>query len=782
MKKLLIVLLTIVLFIPLNTYSISNTNKEEVIYVSNNLDGSINGVYVVNGYSLEKDDTIIDYGSYKNIINLTNTNDIKVNDDMISINASKGKFFYQGDSPDKELPWIFNFKYYLDNKEIDPLDLAGKSGTFKIVGSIKPNPLSDSIFSDYFLIQASFSFDSNKVNIIKADDATDAYNGSVRLLNYTVLPSSSLDFEIVGSSEAFEMNSIQISAVPFNMNYDLSQLESLSELELAIKKLNAGVSKINSGGKELNKSTILLYDNLKKITNGVFELNEGELKLSEGSSLFNTGLFEYSKGINTLVNKLNELGSGMDELKSGLVLIDDSIVQLADGSKKYKEGLSEYLDGVSQLNDGQKQFVEGLSTMASESNKLIEGGNKLASASQQISDGLSIFDGIDLEGKVTLEDMEKLKDIIDIILSFWNSAEANINTYDINVLIDSLNKSKDILESIKNILLPLKDSFSREAIIERLNIENPDDPDVSKLIDELVSVGEFVKVAIDNIDTALNNINATLNDVDKLEELFNTIKSYLEQGKDTFTKLKTALENYDSEKAFELINNILTFNKQFKKFNDGLQEYTQGVNSLVGAINNELLPGAKKISDGLDELDKNSDGLLDGIQMMIDGEVKIDEGLKMIIEKLDFSDLDEVKALKDGIDLLLSSHSELLNGEKELSKGLNQLSNGLGQYLDGFSKYSSGINEFSTGLSELNYGTNLLESNTSGMSEKIDEALGAFVKEGFELRSFVDDKNTNISHLQFVFVTDSISITKEIKEEVVTPKKSFFEKLLDLFR
>lgn len=102
--------------------------KEENVYGTLENDGSVSGIYVVNSYSLDSDEEITDYGDYSSVKNLSSDEDISVNGDEVTVDASKGKFYYQGNLSSKDLPWNIELHYYLDGKEVDASELGGASG------------------------------------------------------------------------------------------------------------------------------------------------------------------------------------------------------------------------------------------------------------------------------------------------------------------------------------------------------------------------------------------------------------------------------------------------------------------------------------------------------------------------------------------------------------------------------------------------------------------------------------------------------------------------------
>ena len=174
-----------------NTLSVfaaaDNTEKDENIYVNLNQDGSVAGIYVVNEFELKEDSKIVDYGTYDEVRNLTTDSEIAISGNELSVNAPKGKFYYQGNLATKEMPWLISIQYYLDGEEIEAEDLAGKSGELKIVIGIKENTAVDNGFFDNYLVQATVNLNTEKCSNIKADGATAGNVGKNRQLLYNIM-------------------------------------------------------------------------------------------------------------------------------------------------------------------------------------------------------------------------------------------------------------------------------------------------------------------------------------------------------------------------------------------------------------------------------------------------------------------------------------------------------------------------------------------------------------------------------------------------------------------
>ena len=97
-----------------------NQSKDEIVYVSLDLNGQATGVYVVNMFDVPTPTTILDYGNYASVQNLSSLALIQYSNGVIQSEAPKGKFFYQGNHPQATLPWQISIKYHLNNQPIAP--------------------------------------------------------------------------------------------------------------------------------------------------------------------------------------------------------------------------------------------------------------------------------------------------------------------------------------------------------------------------------------------------------------------------------------------------------------------------------------------------------------------------------------------------------------------------------------------------------------------------------------------------------------------------------------
>ena len=107
----------------------TNLLKDENVYVTLMEDGTVSNVYVVNEFTSTSDNEVMDYGKYSSVKNLTTDAEIQQNGDQVTVDVTKGKFYYQGNMETKDIPWKISIGYTLDGKAIRASELAGKKRT-----------------------------------------------------------------------------------------------------------------------------------------------------------------------------------------------------------------------------------------------------------------------------------------------------------------------------------------------------------------------------------------------------------------------------------------------------------------------------------------------------------------------------------------------------------------------------------------------------------------------------------------------------------------------------
>lgn len=290
-KKLTAALLAVLLtaaMLPVSAWAAAeNTPKEEVVYVNLNSDGSVQEINVVNIFDLESDGQIIDYGAYESLRNMTTTDEIGYSGEVITIDAKKGRLYYEGRLDSDVMPWKIAVRYYMDGTEYSGEEIAGKSGSLKITMTITENKECTGDFFAGYALQASITLDTKKCSNIRAEGATVVNAGRSKQLSYTILPNKGADIEITADVTDMEMSGIAINGVKLNLSVEIDDEEIQSKIDEIIRaanELDEGAAGLKSGAEQLYDSTGLLQEKVEELYTGVGTLSSGSADLSSGLS------------------------------------------------------------------------------------------------------------------------------------------------------------------------------------------------------------------------------------------------------------------------------------------------------------------------------------------------------------------------------------------------------------------------------------------------------------------------------------------------------------------
>ncbi len=85
--------------------AVNDTPKEEVVYARLSAAGAVDNVYVVNVLKPNAPGTVVDYGPYTAVQNLTDASGIEQQGDAVSVDVAGDSLSYQGDLGAAALPW-----------------------------------------------------------------------------------------------------------------------------------------------------------------------------------------------------------------------------------------------------------------------------------------------------------------------------------------------------------------------------------------------------------------------------------------------------------------------------------------------------------------------------------------------------------------------------------------------------------------------------------------------------------------------------------------------------
>lgn len=360
------------------------------------------------------------------------------NGDELSWNIDSNELYYQGKS-NNQLPITISVNYEFNGKKVDPNEVLGESGKFKISVNITNNQ-SKTVFINNekrniylpLLTAAELTLSNSNFSNVEVSSGKVINDGNNSLVTFVTIPglkesldlgdvlddllgSSSIDlsdsFEITGETNNFQIPAIMVLATTSSEDIDeIEGIDSLDDLRTSLNDLQKGGEDLLSGSKELLDGQTELASNYSIFNAGVGTLNSGAIELRNGLNTLNGS-------VPTLLSGVNSLNSGAGQIKENYDKFDEGVSSLASGASTLNSGINTLsgsvptlLSGVNTLNSGAgelkdkyTQFDDGISSLATGASALNEGINTLNDSVPTLNNGaVALNSGVsELQGKYT---------------------------------------------------------------------------------------------------------------------------------------------------------------------------------------------------------------------------------------------------------------------------------------------------------------------------------------------------------------------------------------------
>lgn len=632
-----------------------NTPKQEVVYVNLNSDGSVSEIYVVNIFDLDEEGQIIDYGSYQSLRNMTTTDEIRYEEDVVTIAAGGGKLYYEGRLDGNAIPWNISVRYYMDGEEYSADEIAGMSGSLKIKMQITQNESCKGAFFDSYALQASVTLDTNRCENISAPDATMANAGSKKQLTYTILPGNGADIEITADVTDFEMDAVSINGIPLNLSIEIDDeelMDRLTELLEAIEALDDGAGELYDGVSELqDKAGTDLQDGAAELKDGAAELQSGTKELQEAGTGLQSGAAKLQSGAGELDTGIQALNDGIGQIQSALDSLNAQSDALTGGSSEFKAALGELYSA-----------LEGVSVTAGDL-------SALTSASSSIKSGIDEL----VSGIAALQQ--------NVSFAAYKAAMSR-NGLD----IDALKENNDMAAgSLTSMVTGLQGQI---AALRRAGADTSALEAQAEQLSNVAALLQANNAGISGTEAYLTqagqNLTALFDGASALQTNYAAFDSKIGELTETLGGL-----TYQMSQLASAVNSLVA---AYGELDGGITAYTDAVAQIAA--------GYSQLCDGAAQLAAGSSSLVSGTQALYSGTGELLSG---------------IAELYNGTGTLSDGTGELYEGVKELLDGIAKLYDGTGELKDG----TSALREETGGMDTELGGKidELLESITGGGTE-----------------------------------------------------------------
>ena len=389
-----------------NKSATDDTTKDETVYVISDAKGNAGKVIVEEWLkNKEGSDTIEDVSDLDGITNIKGDETFTQDGDKLTWQANGNDIYYEG-TTEKEIPISESVTYYLDGKEIEPEELAGKSGKVTIRFDYE-NHEKTTIDKDGKQIEVYVPF-TVMTGMVVSDDFTniEVKNGKVisdgrnNIIVGMAMPGlkeslqkeegdfdSDIEFpdyvEVTADVNNFSLQMTASIAMTGLLN-DLSLDDlDLSDLENSIDELSDGSQQLEDGSKELKDGIGTLNDNMDEFKSGAASLKDGIASYTDGAQKLNDGLNTLNKSVGTLSKGATTLDSSAKTISNGVQTLDKALntemsdkekaaakklvsAQFAEGSAAYKliyQSAANNFNSTMTSDATVKQIQSGISSM-----------------------------------------------------------------------------------------------------------------------------------------------------------------------------------------------------------------------------------------------------------------------------------------------------------------------------------------------------------------------------------------------------------------------------------
>lgn len=320
---------------------------------------------------------------------------------------------------------------------------------------------------------------------------------------------------------------------------------------------------------------------------------------------------------------------------------------------------------------------------------------------------------------------------------------------------------------------------------------------------ELSGNSNLITDSSEKIYSALETISKELGNADfsGLSQLAQ-LPCGLTQLADALDGIKSGLVQLEAgfEKGYSAIDSAISSTE-----NSAPTEEELGQIAAACAGNNTALSGYKKLTDEYKRL-KTIEAVWENVkpafeavkvslgsegeQSVIAGLTAVSENLRTISDSMSASlgdtDIEGMFGeLKSGMSELSSSYGDFNSGLSAYADGIDTLAENYGEFHSGLSDYTNGTAELSDGSQEFCDGMDEFADGVSEIPDEIQDSIDEMMEQyggsDYTAVSFTDERNENISSVQFVISTDGVELPETKEEEPEQKTKGFWDRLAALF-
>ena len=458
-------------------------------------------------------------------------------------------------------------------------------------------------------------------------------------------------------------------------------------------KLDDGIDQYTVAVSQVNDGVQTMKVKVSPMSSQIPQLASGANQVASGLQTLNGSTSQLASGVGQLANGSNQVTNGLGTLQSKTGTLSSGVGQLASGSNQVTSGLGTLQSktgtlssGVGQLATGSNQVTSGLGTLQSKTGTLSSGVGQLATGSNQVTSGL---------GTLQTESGQLANGTTQLQTS---SASLTTGVKNYTDSVTSLSKGIDQLAGSTGSLATDTNSLATgssdltnglQQLSGSVDSQNKQAAESAAKLQESLTKYEATLKAKTNQDPDL---------VAGFEQLETSINALMTQTESSGTSLSTTLNQKLIPGSKKVSDGLTTLNQQVPTLTAAITGLQNGATKII-SNNDQLVTGTNSLNSGINQLATKAPSLVDGVSQLYSGSGKVSGGLS---------------TLNGQIPTLTNGVSQLYSGSNQVSGGLNTLNGQIPTLTNGVSQLYSGSNQVSGGLGTLN---GQIPTLTNGVSQ-----------------------------------------------------------------
>lgn len=351
-------------------------DKTETVYAKADADGTVNEVTVNTVLKNKNEKKIQDYSNLTDIKNIKGDEEYTKQSDGTILWDNQGEDIeYEGKSSE-QLPVTVQISYFLDDKEISPKELAGKSGLLKIRFDYE-NHTKEETNVNGKKVELPVPFAAISALLLSEDNATniEVKNGKVISLDGQNL--------IIGYACPGLAKNLNLSDSELTKDIELPEYVEVTadvtdfELDFTATVFSSGLLS------DLDEENL---DDLDETSDNMDKIQEASGKLKDGSGKLLDGMKTYDEYMKQYLSGVDSLKEGVDVLKSGMQVLNENKTALGSGAQALTDGLCQFSNSLSAISFGNASGQSGVDFSGVENAMvaLVADGQKLNTALTQL--------------------------------------------------------------------------------------------------------------------------------------------------------------------------------------------------------------------------------------------------------------------------------------------------------------------------------------------------------------------------------------------------------------